>query len=259
MGIRFVSPGEGDSGLARVCIVGEQGMGKTRLAGTFPEPLYLDCENGAATARKGGVNRIIVPTDRDVLKNARALIDAVGSSKLVGPATVEFKPKGADAPIRVSTLVLDTLDAVQQPVKATILRGRTKMQRDDWDALGNLVTPLLYDGNALPIHWAIICHVKRMTPEGENKPEFLGLAVQGSLRDKLPGWFSEILHITSGVDGKRYVMTQPIVSKNVRYMAKDRHRRLVKLANSAGIIELPCDEDGYPSSEIANAILWRET
>ena len=50
--VQYVPPEEGQkTDLARVCILGEPGAGKTRLAATFPTPFFLDMEKGAASAR----------------------------------------------------------------------------------------------------------------------------------------------------------------------------------------------------------------
>ena len=46
----FVPAGAGTPDRARVCILGEPGSGKSRLAATFPDPLFIDLENGAGTA-----------------------------------------------------------------------------------------------------------------------------------------------------------------------------------------------------------------
>jgi hypothetical protein len=76
--------------------------------------------------------------------------------------------------------------------------------------------PLVLDWHAVPINVVVIAHTKRTDGEG-NKPGSMGFGVQGSLRSQMPRWFSHILHIVAGPDGKRFVVTQPTVSKGYRY------------------------------------------
>jgi hypothetical protein len=150
-------------------------------------------------------------------------------------------------------VVIDSIGAIQQPVKMyEVLRGRSRMERNDWDTLLNLLTPLVLDWHAVPVNVVVIAHTKRTDGEG-NKPGSMGFGVQGSLRSQMPRWFSHILHIVAGPDGQRFVVTQPTVSKGYRYLAKDRHNSLTHLGDK-GIIPLPADEDGYPDGTIAQVI-----
>jgi hypothetical protein len=64
----FVPQGAASGSPARVCILGEPGSGKTRLAATFPDPVFLDLENGAATARPDGVELAIAARPRNGLR-----------------------------------------------------------------------------------------------------------------------------------------------------------------------------------------------
>ena len=247
---RFVSAGTPPTGTSRVLILGEPGAGKTRLAGTFPDTLFFDLEDGAGTARPGGVNRLVIPPDTHALSTVRTKLQSLAKLKQTDHC-LEFPSPGG--PVQVRTLVIDSLDAVQQPVKLfDILKGRRKMERDDWDVLLNLMAPLVLEWQQLPIHVVVTTHSKRV--EGEKgRPGIVGLSVQGSLRVQVPRWFDLILHIWAGPDGKRVVITQPMIRKGYRYTAKDRHNQLASLLKS-GVILLPADKEGYPSDEIAKAI-----
>jgi len=249
MSTQFIPAGSGARGPARVCILGEPGVGKTRLAATFPDPLFLDLENGAGTARPDGVNRIVIPTDRNALSEVRRVIQALRKTPCEDGSILYTIDQET---IKVRTLVIDSVDAIQQPVKMfEILRGRTKMERQDWDTLLNKLTPLVLEWNALPINVVVTAHTRRLDGEG-GRPGTMGFSVQGSLKAQMPRWFDYILHIVAGPDGKRFVVAQPTISKGYRYVAKDRHGTLGHLGKN-GIIELPA-QDGYPSSDIARAI-----
>lgn len=216
------------------CILGEPGGGKTRLAGTWPRPFFVDVDNGAASAIPGGeVMRERIPTDRNILKVIRG------------------KLKELDKRDDLDTIVIDSINMVQQAVKVAILRGRTKMQLQDWDQMLNLMMPLVVDWHAVSKHVVVVAHSRRREKEGQ--PDLLTFAVQGSLRSQMPRWFDCILHLNVGKEGQRFVMTQPIIYRGVKYMAKDRHQVLKDVSNDSGIIKLE-NNDGYPSDRIARAV-----
>jgi len=247
--VTFVPAGTEQPGLARVCILGEPGAGKSRLAATFPDPLFADLENGAGTAQPGGVNRLVIPTDRNALQATRRIVQDLAKAPCADGA-ICYQVDGTN--LKVGTLVIDSIDALQQPVKMfEVLKGRTRMERNDWDTLLNLLQPVVLEWHALPIHVVVIAHTKRTDGE-EGKPGSMDFGVQGSLKGQMPRWFDYILHLVAGPDGKRFVVTQPTISKGYRYLAKDRHNRLSALGRS-GIIDLPA-KDGYPDDLIARTI-----
>ena len=158
-----------------------------------------------------------------------------------------------DGTIQIGTLVIDSIDAIQQTVKMfDVLKGRSKIERSDWDTMLNLLTPLVLDWHALPVHVVVVAHTKRTDGES-GKPGSMDFGVQGSLRVQMPRWFDCILHLVAGPDGKRFVVTQPTISKGYRYLAKDRHNMLAQLTQK-GILDLPGDNDGYPADTIARAV-----
>ena len=233
-------------GPSRTCILGEPGVGKTRLAATFPDPFFLDLENGAGSTNQP---RLHIPPS----PKATALVLAE-INKL---ATFKPNPNGAllhPAGFPINTLVIDSIDAIQEFEKYFgVLKGRSKMQIQDWDTLYNVVFPVVLAWSALPIHVVVVAHVRQ--EEGEdNKPGVKTFALQGSFKDRMPRWFDYILHLVAGPDGKRFVISQPMIAKGYQYKAKDRHNSLASLANN-NIIELPANEDGYPSPQIATVIV----
>jgi hypothetical protein len=248
----FVPAGDRQHNPVRACIMGETGSGKTRVSATFPDPLFLDLENGAGSARKEGVNRIVIPTDAQASATVLAAINRLGALPVVD-GRVQFKSDGIAAILPVATLVIDSLDAIQQAIKMfRILKGRTKMELQDWDMLLNELLPMVLAWNSLPINVVVIAHTKREESKKEGTPGDMGYGVQGALKAQIPRWFDYILHIATGADGKRFVVTQPTIARGYRYVAKDRHNKLAALGKN-GIIELPA-ADGYPSDEIAKLV-----
>ncbi|GAG53358.1 unnamed protein product, partial [marine sediment metagenome] len=204
-------------------ILGAPGSGKTRLAGTWPHPLFVDLENGAASATSGGATRIVVATEKSTLTTVRNIIDRVKKGAFSkGLTTFEYDSKM----LKIGTVVIDPLDVVQQACKQfDVLKGsRSKMEWDDWDTILNLMLPLILDLNSLPVHTVVISHVKRKegkkTKRGDNLPGFMEAAMQGSLRSQLPGWFDVVLHILVNDEGERGVLISPRTHQGYRILAK---------------------------------------
>jgi hypothetical protein len=239
-------------GLVRVCIMGEPGAGKTRLAATFPAPFFIDLENGANSARPGGVNRINVETDQGAIGSVRSVIQRLGQSEFdASKRRLMFQPAPDVEPLPVGTLVIDSIDAIQQTVKMfRILRGRTKMKLEDWDTLLNEMQPMALEWGALPIHVVVVAHTKRT--EKEEGISGMDFSVQGSLRSHMPRWFDYILHIATEADSKRTLITQPTIYREHRYTAKDRHGHLT--AALQGNVVSIYSEDGWPTNAIARMI-----
>lgn len=230
-------------------ILGRPGVGKTRLAGTFPDAFFLDTEGGARTAYPGVVKRQIVKPDAGVLSTVRTAVDKLGKLRFENGALW-----GTDGnPIR--TVAVDTIDAIQQAViDFKILRQtRVKMERGDWGVLITMIRPLNMLLQSLPVNVVVVGHTK--TRDGEDKRVgVMDLAVQGALKDQMPRWYDCILHICERPDSKRIVFTQPTIKYGARWLAKDRHRVLSSIADREGVIRLPVNENGYPSPAIAQAI-----
>lgn len=248
MSTRVVQAGQEDETLAaRVCIMGDPGVGKTRLAGTFPHPFFIDCENGAGSAVPDGPNRLVIPMGPTMVKDVTGALKSLNKQKPDAEGYITYRD------MKIGTVIVDSADAIQQAAKVfSILKGRTKMERGDWGTLLEIMTPVLLEWQALPVNGIIIAHTKRRAGESK-RPGELGFSVQGALKDQMPRWFSIIMHIMTGVDGKRYVVTQPMVHKNSRIQAKDRHNVLAGLVDRNSVVKLP-GKDGYPNNAIANAI-----
>lgn len=255
MSITYAAPGQRKGTGTQVGILGLPGVGKTRLAATFYKPLFIDLEpDGARTALDDGVHRAVVSmsptTVADTIKLIQALKKAPENDRVV-----EFKL--GENIIEVGTLVIDTLNVIQRSLQTfKILRGRSVMERRDWGVLLEEMQKLVLEWAGLPVDVVIVCHAKSREDEGK-KINVVDFAVRGGLRDELPGWFSNIIHITAGKDGRRFVVSQPGVYNNTRFVAKDRHGVLVSLRDEkTKLIEIT-SEDGYPNRDIALAICGR--
>ena len=232
-----------------VLILGRPGVGKTRLAGSFPQPFFLDLENGADSAHPGEVRKIDIPTDAKTLSTVKATVQSLGDCPFEDGA---LQTKSGP----VQTVVVDSMDAIQQAVMDfSILKGnKTKMERADWGTILNMVRPTLLLLRNLPIHAVVTAHTK--TSDGEqNRSGVMDLSVQGALKDQMPRWFDVILHIAEQPNAKRVLVTQGQIWNQYRWLAKDRHNLLRPLSDAKGIVQLDVDEDFYPLSHVANAIV----
>ena len=242
-------------------VLGEPGVGKTRLAGTFPHPLFLDFENGAATAVKGGGHPVIsIATEPSTLTTTRDIVSAIKAGDFDEKThLVAFQYGGHK--FSCGTVVIDAIDDIQLSCKLYgVLRGRTHMERDDWDTILNLMSPLMLDLNTLPIHVVVTAHTKKTEAfvdkkTGKKYPAELSLAMQGAIKNQLPGWFDVVGHIIADANGNRYLVTGPKTFRGYRLVAaKDRHGLLSSLLDRNGLIPLPADEDGYPDDRVARAL-----
>ena len=254
--------GEQSGGKVRrsVLVLGEPGVGKTRFAGTFPSPLFLDYEQGCSSATPNGRPLTLeVATEKSTLTTTRKIVAAIKKGEF-DPETglVTFVYDGHK--MSCATLVIDTIDVIQLACKQfDILTARDKMEREDWDVILNRMAPLMMDLNALPIHVVVTAHTKKREAfrdrKGIQHPGEAAIAMQGSIRNQLPGWFDLILHmITVDGRGRRAIVTGPKTLQGYKLLAKDRHGLLDHTLNDKGFIPQPLGENGYPVPDIANII-----
>ncbi len=255
MSITYAAPGQRKGTGIQVGILGQPGVGKSRLAATFFKPFFIDLEpDGATSALPDGVHRAVIPMSPTTMED---VIKVIRSIKAVEPEDGVIDYKTAEGThVEIGTLVIDTLNVIQRSLQTfKILKGRNVMERRDWGRLLEEMQKLVLEWAGLPIDVVIVCHSKVRSDDDGKKITIADFAVRGGLRDELPGWFSNILHVTAGADGKRSVITQPGIFKGTRYVAKDRHGKLSDLAKH-GVAPLT-GENGYPNRDIAIAICGR--
>ena len=244
-----------------ILVLGEPGVGKTRFAGTFPSPLFLDFENGAATAVSGGGHSVIsIATEKSTLTTTRDVVAAIKSGSFDSESRLVTFEYGGHQFV-CGTVVIDAIDDIQLACKLyEVLNGRPHMERDDWDTILNLMSPLMLDLNALPVNVIVIAHTKRVESyvdkkTGRRYPAEQGLAMQGAIKNQLPGWFDIVVHIIADGNGNRYLVTGPKTFRGYRLLAAtDRHGLVSGTLDENGLVPLPADENGYPDPAVAMAI-----
>lgn len=205
--IRPVLPGP--PGRLAVLIYGPPGAGKTWFAGTFPNPLFIDCQGGMLTVRNKGVSAIQPRDYNDLLQCT------------IWENVNQF-----------NTIVLDTATEAARLVTefTTKASGHEIPQLQDWMQVIERMRQYLRKLLDLPIHVVVTAE------EGFNKDEDTGKMTYGpSLPGKLFGeagaLFDCVFHLRSKPNLKdkstdRFLLTQP---EGMFTQAKDRTGVLDKL------------------------------
>jgi hypothetical protein len=232
------------------CIVGDPGTGKTRLAGTWPQPLWLNAEaDGNSTALPGlkQPQSIDIPLNNRAVDALKSHLSALSRCNLDGDKMIDYDG------FKAGSVVIDTFDGFQDVAKYRILGNRTTMEQRDWGILETMMRPILIEMQNVPVPVVVVAHVKTVE-RGEGRIGRKTWSAQGGITTRMDRAFSEILHIVvNPSDGKRWAITQPFVWDGYMLLAKDRHQRLKALVNEKGFVPL-ADLDGYPDDTIAKAI-----
>lgn len=243
------------TGYTRTLIIGQAGFGKTRLAATWPDPLILDYDNGAGSAN---ARRLLMPRDGTAIVALRQFTQAALNYKLVDGAFTMRAPNGEV--VSFHTLVIDTLDSCQQPAKQHLLGDRFQMEQRDWGKLGDWMRPALEPLIALPMHLVFVVHQSKVTPMKWSDKGFIGMAIQGALKEALLGMCDLALNMVGDSTGQRRVYVRPVVTnlagRSYDVVAKDRHNWFagVKGVGVDGCFTWVASPSGYPDNKLAQFI-----
>jgi len=233
------------------CVMGDPGSGKTRLAGTWPHPFWINLESdGNTTALRGGIkpNGIDVPRGNTAVASVVNVLNEVRGLKPNAEGLIEYRGS------TVGSLVVDSVDALQETDKymAVIPSTRYKsMDERGWGKLADDMWPFAVNLNDLPVPVVVIAHVREREIPGSSVMD-VTWNLQGSFKITMNRIFSEILMIIISSDNKRHVLSQPFTTGTRRYTAKDRHGRLTAISTGGKV----CIDsaDGYPPNDVAAAI-----
>lgn len=236
-------------------LLGLPGVGKTRLAGIWPRPLWLNGEpDGNTSAIKGGQkpDTIDIMMSRNAIDKLTSHVEALAKLEPDDDGMIEYHGR------KFGSVVWDSFDAFQDIAKANIQRGTglTHMRPRDWGTLETLMRePLLFLG-LIKVPTVVIGHVKIKDAEGD-KIGRMWWSAQGGITRRLNRLASEILHVFVNQDNEHFVASEPFIFNGYELLAKDRHNKLRPLANKYGLVNIEGDDD-YPPRDIAEAIIGRE-
>jgi hypothetical protein len=204
-----------------VALIGDEGSYKTLLASTFPHAYFIDVDGGAAHTRCWRLG--------DIPKNAhgyRQVKDEIAKLERLTPGKDGLLTHSVDGTsFQVGTVVLDTLDETQ------ILASFGVPQKDPRkyyrELLRRLRDEIVYPLKNINAHVIVVAHTKTWSVDNEQKQAGQitqrTLALEGAIRNALPGWFDVILHIVNEGQGRRMMLTQPTIQGQWRFLAKDRY------------------------------------
>lgn len=177
----------------KVLIYGPSGSKKTILASTFPDPHFVDFDNGMRTLRGRDVNYITVnnrPT------NDEDFIELFGEKK----AKLSGYEKGvmliehwANTLTREQTLIVDSLTFLNDYALAHVLKLQNQKtpRIQDWGATQKLLEMILEQLNNVECNLIIICHEQFTKDEESGIISWLPLTI-GKLATKIPVYFDEV-------------------------------------------------------------------
>jgi hypothetical protein len=204
-----------------VAIIGDPGSYKTLLASTFPHAYFLDVDGGAA--HTGCYRQGDIPKSKAGYQLVKKEIDALRRLTPGADGLLMHTVDGTTFP--VGTVVLDTLDETQILASLGISSGDPRKYYKE--LLRKLRDEIIYPLKDINAHVIVIAHTKTWQVDGEQKAAGQvtrrTLALEGAVRNALPGWFDVILHIVNERGGKRTMLTQPTFKGQWEFLAKDRY------------------------------------
>jgi hypothetical protein len=163
----------------KYAIGGFPGSGKTMLASTAPNPLFVFFQENprlkSIASRYIPHVKVVNDDDSSVLEKMLAI------SHHLAIAEHEYE-----------TLVIDTGDELFQGIKeARRIQNGGEFKPGDWDWLGDTYRELLTGLIDLPIRVIVLFHVKN-TQEGDDGLIVREFLLQGAAKDQAAGWFDEV-------------------------------------------------------------------
>jgi hypothetical protein len=207
-----------------VVLLGDPKIGKTRMAGMFPDAYFMDFDEGA-----GHVDAVSNTYPRNATGFDVALTEVKRMARLQPDETgaLQHTVDGYTFPVR--TLVLDTLTELQNygRLKLEANNNYFNKQRFYGDIL-DVMREFITVARSVNCNLVMNVHTKTKVEEegeGRNKQvwESVDIRLEGSIRDLLPGWADAILYLVNDPkQGKKFVLTQETRIGHRIYMAGDR-------------------------------------
>ena len=218
----------------RIMVYGETGVGKTRLAGTFPKPFFINANRGLITLRQLGVKPLELKIGRT---------DHV--YKIVKDVLRKLKEKEEPFDkLEVETIVFDDLtdladflmaDRLLHPSPGGKRRDPSfdKPEWDDYGVLRNQLKELCITARELNYNMVGIAGLK--TEMGEvGSSQYGKPLILGSFRDHIGYGFDEYYHMTTEGEGdklKYVTYTSPHRGVGVHFECKSRTGLPAKIEN----------------------------
>jgi hypothetical protein len=249
----------------RINISGLPGVGKSRLAMTFPHPVMLDFDgNGAYAAYLAKAPRLAFDN------NKAGLVEFAEQIAKLNKGRQDLEQNGLwvnwmGKDYFIQTVVLDSWDVLQTAAKQIEI-GPRGMTLQLWGKLADYMGPILRSFYTIPLcHKVIVLH-SHVKQVADNAAVEYVPAVQGQMLDVLLAGANLAVEVIAGEGGRRYAVCQPFTNKRTLKtynFVKDPHDYLKEMAlqQSKGLhrefVEIIQDEDGLPRRDLANAVCFR--
>jgi len=184
-----------------ILVYSAPGGGKTYFAGTFPKPLFVDCQGGIMTVRRKEIAYVQPSSYEELLQcvNQEAVSD-------------------------YQTWVLDTgTEAARITMESSLeLSGRFLPQQQDWGLVIERLRRYLRAAVELPMNVIVTCEERTVRDEDSGKV-ILGPALPGQLFHEAGALFDCVFHLRNSFNPVtktkgRWLLTEP----DGLYPAKDR-------------------------------------
>lgn len=206
----------------RLLLVGEAGSGKTKLSATFPNPHFVDLDDGMLTVRGQDVNYITIgqyktedPDFLEIVKDKPAL---KGKIKDYSELTTFEKAQAviehwANTLKAGDTLIIDSLTFYSQAAFDYVIEvEKPKDNRQAYGAAQKLISSTFDLIRTRPCNIILTAHKKLRTDEHGNLLTVQPMTVGNALADIIPSHFDEVYRMEveiskkGGEEQKEYVL-----------------------------------------------------
>jgi hypothetical protein len=239
---------------ATILILGDSGGGKTKLASEMPGAFFFDIEGGA---HHTGCDRVTFPKEGKSYNLILNALKEIARLEQQADGLLHWQPRGAPKPFLIGTLVIDTLDCLQEIVDKTI----TKTGMQYWGEMLKKMGEVIDTAKCCNCHVVLIAHTGERNTQSETekqqrKPSVpkMSLDLGGKIRNKIPGWVDASLNVVVEPDGTRKIITQQCVIDGRSYYAKDRYNFF-----NGRTLTITFDKDGRIRNDLLQPVLDRCT
>jgi hypothetical protein len=208
---------------ADILILGDSGGGKTKLASEMPGAFFFDVEGGA---HHTGCDRVTFPKEAGSYNLILSGLEEIARLEQQEDGLLHWKPRGAPKECAIGTVVIDSLDALQEIVGMTI----TKRGMQYWGEMLKKMQEVANKALCCNCHVVFVAHTGQRsslsdTEKQQQKPDVprMNLDLGGKIRNRLPSWVDLALHVVVELDGTRKVLTKPQIIDGRSFYAKDRY------------------------------------
>lgn len=176
----------------KILMYGPSGCGKTTLAASFPEPHFVDLDNGMLSVAGKDINYITINSRETVDPDFLALFPKKGDHTPFLKAQMYIEHL-ANTLGEGQTLVIDSFSFLNDYVLEHVLKlaGQKLPRIQDWGAAQKMLEKTLEALNNVECNLIVIAHEQFVKDEESGFISWLPLTI-GKLATKLPIYFDEV-------------------------------------------------------------------